>query len=131
MGKVFQRGQFTFYRSFYTALLPLPQDLRVRILETIIRYALDGTEPDDDLHYAGKSIFAMVQPTLDTARRKAEAGARGGSKKSTDAEEEEEDDEYEEEEEAVNKPQASAKPPQAPLSFDEKKQQAIQKLLHS
>ena len=76
---MYKRGQFTFYRSFYHSALCLPPKQRLILLETIIRYALDGEEPPE-LKGSLNAMFLMIKPNLDTARKKAEAGALGGSK---------------------------------------------------
>ncbi|MBQ9842990.1 MAG: hypothetical protein IJO31_02455 [Oscillospiraceae bacterium] len=76
---MYKRGQFTFYRSFYHSAQCLPPKQRLILLETIIRYALDGEEPPE-LKGTLNAMFLMIKPNLDTARKKAEAGALGGSK---------------------------------------------------
>ena len=79
---MYKRGQFTFYRSFYHSAQCLPPKQRLILLETIIRYALDGEEPPE-LKGSLNAMFLMIKPNLDTARKKAEAGALGGSKPKT------------------------------------------------
>ena len=75
---MFTRKQFTFYRSFYTAAALLKPKQRLVFLEAVIRYALDG-ELTEGLSGPVNALFLTIQPTLDTARKKAEAGAIGGS----------------------------------------------------
>lgn len=75
---MFTRKQFTFYRSFYTAAKLLPPKQRLAFLETVIAYALDGVQPVE-LKGSVNALFLSIKPTLDTARKKAEAGALGGS----------------------------------------------------
>ena len=79
------RNQFTFYRSFYNAALNLSKAKRLGFYEAMIRYALDEIMPDtsDSVILA---MFTIVKPTLDSARKKAGAGSRGGkaSKQKTD-----------------------------------------------
>lgn len=75
---MYSRKQFTFYRSFYTAAKLLPPKQRLHFLETIIAYALDGVRPLE-LKGSVDALFLSIKPILDTARRKAEAGALGGS----------------------------------------------------
>ena len=67
-----ERNQFTFYRSFYDAILDLPEEDRLLVLEAIIRYALDGEAPEQLSSYR-RSCFKLCKPTLDTARKKAKA----------------------------------------------------------
>jgi len=73
-----QRGQFTFYRSYYEALKTLPKKEREPVLMAIIAYALDGETTE--LSGIGSAIFSLVKPTLDTGRKRAESGKQGGSK---------------------------------------------------
>lgn len=74
------RKQFTFYRSFYEAISRIQKTAdRLKAYDTVIRYALDGEEPDlDTLSQQVVITFLLIKPTLDSARRKAEAGKRGG-----------------------------------------------------
>ena len=74
-----ERKQFTFYRSYFEALSKLPRERRLGVLEAVIAYALDGTEPEglDDMQ---AMAFLLIRPTLDTGRKKAAAGSAGGSK---------------------------------------------------
>ncbi|MBQ9968721.1 MAG: hypothetical protein IJO88_08375 [Oscillospiraceae bacterium] len=77
---MFQRKQFTFYDSFYTALSNIDDEAeRLLAYETVIRYALYAEAPD--LSALTKDIviaYLLIKPNLDAARRKAEAGKRGG-----------------------------------------------------
>lgn len=73
-----ERGQFTFYRSFWEAIKELPPKDRNALLNAICAYALDGEEPK--LTGIQMSIFILIRPTLDTSARKAESGRLGGSK---------------------------------------------------
>lgn len=72
------RGQFTFYRSYWEALRELPKKDRLPILDALIAYALDGTEPTA-LTKVQSAVFALIRPTLDTGRKKAKSGKLGGS----------------------------------------------------
>ena len=77
-----KRNQFTFYRSFWEALLDQQEADRLTILEAIICYALDGVVPKG-LKNNAASFFKLCKPTLDAAWKKAEAGKKGGSKPKT------------------------------------------------
>lgn len=71
------RNQFTFYRSFYNALMALPKRSRPQLALAIIEYGLYGrTKTPTDSSVAG--MLELVAPVLDAARRRADAGARGG-----------------------------------------------------
>ena len=74
-----ERGQFTFYRSFWEAIKGLPKKDRLPILEAIISYALDGVNPKG-LTQSQSAFFSLVKPNLDSARKKAANGKQGGSK---------------------------------------------------
>ena len=72
------RGQFTFYRSYYEALIQLPKKEREPVVMAICAYALDGEElPLSGLQSA---IFSLIKPTLDSGRKRAANGKQGGSK---------------------------------------------------
>lgn len=72
-----ERGQFTFYRSFWEAVKGLPKKDKLPILEAIISYALDGIEPSG-LSQSQFAFFLLVKPTLDSSRKKAANGKQGG-----------------------------------------------------
>lgn len=71
------RKQFTFYRSYWDAVKELPEQDKMPVLEAIISYALDGVIPES-LTQVQRAFFTICKPTLDTARKKAESGKRGG-----------------------------------------------------
>ena len=68
-----QRGQFTFYRSFYEALHTIEDDIqRAKAYDVLTEYALNNTLPDlDSLPGPIKMAFILIRPTLDTGRNKA------------------------------------------------------------
>lgn len=68
-----QRGQFTFYRSYYKAIMKQPKSRRWALCLALCEYALDGKEPE--LPDACMSAFEFVRPVLDTARVKASSGS--------------------------------------------------------
>ena len=76
------RGQFTFYRSFWDAIRCLPKKDKLPILEAVIAYALDGTEPAS-LTQSQTALFSLIRPNLDASRKKAKSGKSGGSSKQT------------------------------------------------
>ena len=75
-----QRKQFTFYRSFYSAIQQLSKESdQLLAYKTVCRYALDGIAPDiDALPNEVSILFILMKPNLDSARRKAAAGRKGG-----------------------------------------------------
>lgn len=74
-----ERGQFTFYRSFWEAIRGLPKKDRLPILEAIISYALDGKAPKG-LSPTQSGYFLLIRPNLDASRKRAASGKQGGSK---------------------------------------------------
>ena len=68
-----KRKQFTFYESFYKALVKLPVELAQQGAWIIITYALTGQLPETELEPALDVAFTLIKPVLDTARNKAEA----------------------------------------------------------
>ena len=73
------RNQFTFYRSYFDAIQELPKAERADIILAVCDYAIYETEPEG-LSPAASMAFKLIRPTLDSGRRKAENGAKGGSK---------------------------------------------------
>ena len=76
-----RRNQFTFYRSFWDAVLDLPEEDKLVVLQAIIQYGLDGEVPEQLSSYRS-SCFKLCKPTLDTARKKAKAMKAERAKKS-------------------------------------------------
>ena len=76
-----ERGQFTFYRSYYEAIKQLKKADQAAVLMAICAYALDEEMPG--LTGTPAAIFALIKPTLDTSRRKAASGKTGGESKQT------------------------------------------------
>ncbi len=77
-----EREQFTFYASFAKAISRIKKKAdRCEAYDAITRYALYGEQPDlDAMADAAAITFDLIKPVLDTAKRKAENGKRGGSK---------------------------------------------------
>ena len=77
------RTQFTFYESFYNALIRIRKGAdRAKAYDVIAEYALFGKEPNlDSLPDSVAIAFAVAKPVLDTARRKSSAGKEGASKR--------------------------------------------------
>lgn len=79
-----ERGQFTFYRSFWDAIQILPQKDQLPLLKAVISYALDGEEISG-LSSHQRASFLLIKPTLDSSRKKAANGRQGGSKPKANA----------------------------------------------
>ena len=77
-----EREQFTFYASFAKAISRIKKKAdRCEAYDAITRYALYGEQPDlDAMADAAAITFDLIKPVLDTAKRKAENGKKGGSK---------------------------------------------------
>jgi len=77
-GNFMNRTQFTFYESFYLALsLIKKKSDRCDAYEAIINYALYGDEPPH-LPNDAAIAFEIARPVLESARKKAMSGQRGG-----------------------------------------------------
>lgn len=74
------RTQFTFYESFSKALRRIRKKSdRADAYDAICDYALYGIEPDlETLPPPVAIAFDLIRPNLDTARRKAASGKKGG-----------------------------------------------------
>ena len=64
-----QRGQFTFYASYLSAVEELPKCRRYEALLGILRYGLYGEEPG--LQGTAACVFQAVRPHLAAGRAKA------------------------------------------------------------
>lgn len=75
-----ERKQFTMYESIYKSLQRIrkKQD-RADAYDAICAYALYNQKPDlESLSEAGAIVFELIQPVLDTARKKAVGGMQSG-----------------------------------------------------
>ena len=66
-----KRKQFTFYESFYKALVKLPVEEAQQGAWAIINYALYGKVPETELTPAVDAVLEMALPVLDSARKKS------------------------------------------------------------
>ena len=80
-----ERGQFTFYESFYKAIRRIrKKSARADAYDAICAYALEGIAPElESLDDAAAIAFEVAQPVLQASRRKAESGSKGGCVKQT------------------------------------------------
>ena len=72
-----QRGQFTFYASFFQAVDSLPQSRQLEVYRAIMEYALYGVEPS--LTGSSASVFSVVRAVLESGRSKANARLKQGT----------------------------------------------------
>jgi hypothetical protein len=107
-----ERGQFTFFRSYWEALQTLPKKERLAAYEAICDYALNGTE--QEMTGSAATAFILIKPTLDSGRKKAASGKHGGEngkgiKKQTES-----------------KPKAKAKQPKREKEREKEKEREIE-----
>ena len=88
-----QRKQFTFYSSFARAArLIKTKTRRCEFYDMLIDYALYGTAPDLEGKPPSVAMaFELIKPHMDTSRRKAAVGQRGGRAKKRASKEEADD----------------------------------------
>lgn len=73
--------RFTFYLSFLEQINKMPEEDQLSAYRAICEYALLGKEPDfsqDQTAYAD-IVFTGIRPILDSGKRKAENGRKGGA----------------------------------------------------
>ena len=80
-----ERNQFTFYISFSKAAERIKKKSdRCDFYDIVKDYALYGKEPDlGKVADAVAVAFLLIQPNLDSSKRKAESGKSGGASKQT------------------------------------------------
>lgn len=71
----FQRSQFTFYESYFTAVDQLPKTRKYEALSAIVCFALYGVEPEG-LSPQASAVFTALRPNLASGRAKAQARKR-------------------------------------------------------
>lgn len=96
-----ERGQFTFYRSFWDAMNQLPQKEQLPFVKALCAYAFTGEE-EANLRGGAAASFLLVKPILDKASKKAANGKKGGSKPKAKMKQTENYKEREEEKETEN-----------------------------
>lgn len=76
-----ERKQFTFYVGFAKSISRIKKAAdRAAAYDAIVEYALYGIEPNlEALPDAAAIVFELSKPVLDSSRRKAESGKKGGS----------------------------------------------------
>lgn len=69
-----ERDSMILYRSFYEAIIELPESNQLEIMKAIFEYGFDGVEPN--LSGLSKTIWILVKPNLEANRRKWENGCQ-------------------------------------------------------
>lgn len=103
------RKQFTFYRSYYDALMQLPVSSRGKIFVAIMEYGLFGIEPEG-LNSVQKACFFLIKPTLEAGIKRSGAMvfSSGAGKKFSNKGEKEKEKEIEIEKEKETETEDSA-----------------------
>lgn len=70
------RDSFIFYRSFYEAIINLPQEDQCVMFKAIADYSLDGTETE--LIGMNKVVWTLIKPQLDANQKRYINGQKGG-----------------------------------------------------
>jgi hypothetical protein len=69
-----ERDSMILYRSFYEAIIELPEANQLEIMKAIFEYGFDGVEPN--LSGLSKTIWILIKPNLEANRRKWENGSK-------------------------------------------------------
>lgn len=69
---------FVFYDSYFEAMRQAPQKARLELLEAVCRYGLRGEKIELSTR-AARMAFALIEPTIDSNRRRREAGKKGAA----------------------------------------------------
>lgn len=110
------RDQFTFSRTFWEAISPLPKTVQVETVMAMCSYALDDVEPDG-LSPMAAALFLLVRPSLDASAKMSAGGKKRAKRPQPAAEDPAPQAEPREEpapEEAPSEKKAPAKPPAPP-----------------
>lgn len=110
------RDQFTFSRTFWEAISPLPKTVQVEAIMALCAYALDDVEPDG-LSPMAAALFLLVRPSLDASAKMSAGGKKRAKRPQPAAEDPAPQAEPREEpaqEEAPSEKKAPAKPPAPP-----------------
>ena len=73
-----ERESFVFYRSYADMLKRLDAETRLKILDMLLDYALDGKEPEEG-GVVGV-LFALIKPQIDTNNKRYMNSLKGGKK---------------------------------------------------
>lgn len=84
-----QFNSLTFWRNWYNAARPLPDDLRLAWLDAVLDFAFTGKEPkppedgasieDGILIAIGYQAVQMVRATIEISRKRKQSGSKGGA----------------------------------------------------
>lgn len=88
----------TFYASFWDAIDSLPKKDQLPLFRAVVSYGLTGCH-NEILSPAQNAFFALMQPNLDSSRKRAVSGKQGGSKTKANGKQNEREKEREKENE--------------------------------
>lgn len=72
------RDSLVFYRSFAEAIADLDEADQLAAFWNIVRYGLDGTEPET--RGAATAVFRMAKPQIEANNKRYQNGSKGGRK---------------------------------------------------
>ena len=76
------RKGFTFYRSYAEAIELLPVSMQLLAYKSVIAFALDAKEPDEELlPQRLRMLWKIILPNLEADRRRFSNGCKGGAPK--------------------------------------------------
>lgn len=78
------RSQMTFYASFWNAINSLPKRDQLPVFRAVVSYGLSGGHKES-LTPTQNAFFTLMQPVLDSSRKKAANGKQGGRKPEANA----------------------------------------------
>ena len=73
-----KRAGFVFMPSYYDAIRPLPDEMRLRLYDAILDYGIEGVTPT--LEGIEQSMFALVKGNIDSSKSRYQACVANGKK---------------------------------------------------
>lgn len=96
-----ERGQMTFYKSFWDAISGLPKKDQLPVFRAVVSYGLSGSH-QESLSPTQNAFFTLMQPVLDSSRNKASNRKQTENKPKTNGEQNGKEKEKEREKENEN-----------------------------
>lgn len=96
-----ERGQMTFYKSFWDAISGLPKKDQLPVFRAVVSYGLSGSH-QESLSPTQNAFFTLMQPVLDSSRNKASNRKQTENKPKTNGEQNGKEKEREKENENEN-----------------------------
>ena len=73
-----KRTGFVFLPSYYDAIRPMDDDMRLRLYDAILDYGIEGVTPT--LEGIEQSMFALVKGNIDSSKSRYQACVSNGKK---------------------------------------------------